>query len=122
MRAPQRPLVHGTPLQQSQLCVQTCPYCAHVVPPTVGGEPLSLPPVGVPLAPHVPLLAPAGIVHGEPAQQSAVVVHAPPVGTHAVAPHTKGGLPAAFGTHGLPQQSALEAHAVPAGGGPLAQS
>lgn len=44
-----------------------------------------------------------------PAQQSAVVVHEPPLGTHA--PRQT------LFTHGLPQQSALVAHVVPAGGG-----
>lgn len=63
------------------------------------------------------------MLHGEPAQQSAVVVHAPPDGTHAVALQTNAGWPpAGFGTHGAPQQSALVAHAVPAGGAPLLQS
>jgi hypothetical protein len=58
-------------------------------------------------------------LHGEPAQQSAVVVQAPPAGTHAL-PQTNGGEPLGFGTQGLLQQSALVAHAVPAGGGPFA--
>ncbi len=78
--------------------------------------------VPTPLFPQVPLVAPAGMLHGEPAQQSAVVVHAPLVGTHASAEQTKPA-PAGFGTQGLLQQSALVAHAVPAGGGPdFAQS
>jgi hypothetical protein len=34
----------------------------------------------------------------------------------------KGGAPAGFGTHGLLQQSALEAHGVPGGGAPAVQS
>jgi hypothetical protein len=59
------------------------------------------------------------MLHGRPEQQSAVVVHAPPVGTHGAAPQTNGGFPAGFGTHGRPQQSALDAHAVPAGFGPV---
>jgi hypothetical protein len=49
-----------------------------------------------------------------PLQQSAVVVHAPALGTHAPR-HT-------LLTQGLPQQSALVTHAVPAGGGLAAQS
>ena len=73
----------------------------------------------LPVGPHVPLVEPAGMLHGEPAQQSAVVVHAPPVGTHADVPHTNGGLPDGLGKHGLLQQSALDAHGVPAGGGPF---
>ena len=72
-----------------------------------------------PVGPHVPLVDPCRMMHGEPAQQSAVVVHVPLTGTHAV-PHTNGGVPAGFGRHGFPQQSALDAHAVPAGGGPFA--
>jgi hypothetical protein len=60
------------------------------------------------------------MTQGDPAQQSAVVVHAPLVGTHFVAPQTNGGDPAGFGTQGLLQQSALDAQAVPAGGGPFA--
>ena len=77
-----------------------------------------VPPPVVPLGPHLPEVDPGGITHGEPAQQSAVVVHVPPEGTHAAEPHTNGGVPAGLGKHGLPQQSALDAHAVPAGGGP----
>ena len=68
----------------------------------------------------MPLVAPAAIVHGEPEQQSAVVVQVAPVGWHATPEHTR--TPAAFGVHGLLQQSALDAHAVPAGGGAVAQS
>lgn len=68
---------------------------------------------------QVPLVAPAGTTQGDPAQQSAVVVHAPPLGMQAMPLHTKGGVPAGFGTHGWLQQSALVAHAVPAGGGPF---
>jgi len=118
----QNPVVHGTPSQQSPAVVQRWPYCAQFVEPGGGGVgPPVVPESGVPTAvgPHVPLLDPCGITHGEPAQQSAVVVHAPLVGTHAV-PHTKGGEPEAFGRQGFPQQSALDAHAVPAGGGPFA--
>lgn len=63
--------------------------------------------------PHVPCDAPGGMLHGWPSQQSAVVVHAPPVGTHGAAAHTRGGVPEGFGTHGRPQQSALDAQAWP---------
>lgn len=70
------------------------------------------------VGPHVPLVDPCGMLQGEPAQQSAVVVHAPLTGTHAE-PHTNGGEPDGFGIHGLPQQSALDAHAVPGAGGPF---
>ena len=76
--------------------------------------------VGTPAAPHVPFVAFAGMTHGEPAQQSAVVVHAPSFAMQAVAAQTNGGEPAGFGTQGLPQQSALDAQAVFAGGGPFA--
>jgi len=71
---------------------------------------------------QVPFDAPAGMLQDVPAQQSAVVVHAPAVGTHDVPPQTKGGEPAGFGTHGLSQQSALDAQAVPAGDGFFVQS
>jgi hypothetical protein len=67
--------------------------------------------------PHVPEIAPGDTLHGRPAQQSAVVVHAPPAGMQLVPPalalHTSGGVPAGFGTHGRPQQSALDAQALP---------
>lgn len=70
---------------------------------------------------QMPWVEPGGITHEVPTQQSAVVVHEPPVWTHEVAPHTKAGWPpAGFGTHGVLQQSADEAQAVPAGGGPFA--
>jgi hypothetical protein len=57
------------------------------------------------------------MVHGSPGQQSACVVQLPPFPTQ-IPPHTKGGNPlpgvyAGFGTQGLPQQSALVAHAWP---------
>ena len=82
-------------------------------------ELLLVPPGGVtPLAPHVPFEEPGARTHGEPAQQSAVVVQPLPAATHAVPEQTKP-VPAAFGTHGFPQQSAPDAHAVPAGGGPF---
>jgi hypothetical protein len=63
---------------------------------------------------------PARIEQSVPRQQSAVVVQAPSFGTHSTLPHTNGGVPDGFGTHGMPQQSALDAHAVPGGGGPFA--
>lgn len=59
--------------------------------------------------PHVPVVAPVGISQGRPEQQSACVVHAPPDGMH-VPLHL-------LFTQGLPQQSALVAHEVPAGTG-----
>ena len=52
-------------------------------------------------APQVPSVEPVGMLHGRPAQQSAVVVQAPPSGTQAE-PHL-------LLTHGRPQQSALDA-------------
>ena len=63
---------------------------------------------------QVPFVAPTGITHGVPEQQSVVVVQVPPLGTH-VPRQT-------LLTQGLPQQSALVAHAVPAGGGLAVQS
>lgn len=65
--------------------------------------------------PQVPVVMPGGTLHDVPTQQSAVVVQAPPDGMHRPSPQTKGGLPPGFGTQGLSQQSALDAHAVPAG-------
>src|SRR5262249_28858740 len=47
-----------------------------------------------------------------PEQQSASVVHAPPLVTHAL-PQTKPNSEPGVGTHGLPQQSADDAHAMP---------
>lgn len=90
-------------------------------PGVVTGPPASVPGGGaVAEAPQVPFVAPAATLHGSPAQQSAVVVHVEPVGWQAVPEQTR--TPAAFGVQGLLQQSALEAHAVPAGGGAVAQS
>lgn len=59
-------------------------------------------------------------MHGSPLQQSAVVEHVWPVCWQAVPEHTI--LPVASGVHGRLQQSALDAHAVPAGGGLFVQS
>jgi hypothetical protein len=67
---------------------------------------------------QLPLVDPAVVTHAVPRQQSAVVVQAPSLGTHSTLPQTNGGLPEGFGRHGLPQQSALDAQAVPSGGGP----
>jgi hypothetical protein len=65
--------------------------------------------------PHVPFVEPGGTLHKLPEQQSDVVVHPPATGTHFVAvdPQTSGGVPDGFGTHGRPQQSALDAHCLP---------
>ena len=53
-------------------------------------------------------------MHKVPGQQSALLVHAPHVAMHTVGAHTYGGVPLAFGTHGIPlQQLALEAQAPP---------
>ena len=65
----------------------------------------------------MPRVEPGGIVQGNPGQQSAVVVHAPPLPTQ-IPPHTNGGklLPGVyegFGTQGRPQQSALVEQACP---------
>ena len=73
----------------------------------------------MPLAPQVPFDEPGGISQGEPAQQSAVVVQPPPAWMHVLAEQTNGGEPDGFGTQGRLQQSALDAQAVPAAGGPL---
>jgi len=76
-----------------------------VVPPSGGG---------VAAWPQVPFDEPGWSTHGEPAQQSAVVVQLPPDGTHWPS-HL-------LFTHGLPQQSALVAHESPAFGGLFVQS
>jgi hypothetical protein len=67
------------------------------------------PPSVIVVPPQMPFDDPTGITQAMPAQQSAVVVHAPLVGMHAA-------LHMLF-TQGLPQQSALVAHDVPAGMG-----
>jgi hypothetical protein len=122
--------VHGTPSQQSPDTVQLWPYCAHVVPPVGGGGGGggggAVPTGGggggggggVYFAPQVPFVEPGSMTHGEPAQQSAVVVHDPAAGMQATPEQTR--TPAAFGVQGWLQQSALVAQAVPAGGGPFA--
>ena len=79
-------------------------------------------PSGIPASPcggrpHVPRVEPGGAVQGKPGQQSAAVVQTPPLPTH-MPPHTTGGTPPSgvndgFGTQGIPQQSALVAHACP---------
>jgi hypothetical protein len=67
----------------------------------------------VPHGPHVPFVLPGATLHVVPAQQSLVVVHAPPHAMHAEPEHWYE--PPAVGTHGAPlQQSALEAHPPPA--------
>jgi hypothetical protein len=108
----QVPLVQGTPLQQSPEDVQAWPYCAHppesvvpesVVPESEGSTPPSL----VVVPPQMPLVEPVGTTQGSGEQQSAVMVHSPPLGTHDPS-HL-------LFTHGLPQQSALVAQSCPAG-------
>src|SRR5258705_2124422 len=99
------PPVHGTLEQQSLFCVHVWPYWAQDVPPS------TVPASGVLTGgPQVPVVAPGGMVHDVPTQQSAVVVHAPAVGMQSPPPQTKGGEPAGVGTQGLLQQSALVAH------------
>jgi hypothetical protein len=66
----------------------------------------------------VPIDDPGGSVHVEPPQQSADVVQEPPVAMHAP---LQTNIPAVLAVQGIPQQSALLPHGVPAGGG-LAQS
>jgi hypothetical protein len=66
----------------------------------------------------VPRVEPGCAMQGRPVQQSAVVVHEPPVLTQTPPPQTYGGTPesgakAGFGAHGKPQQSALVAQAWP---------
>jgi hypothetical protein len=124
----QRPLMHGTLLQQSLIIVQLWPYSAQTGPPSVGGRSGTLasvePPGGGPASPdggggpQVPRDDPGGKVQGRPGQQSAGVVQVPPRPTHSP-PQTKGGAPASpetlgLGTHAKPQQSALVAQGCPA--------
>jgi len=59
---------------------------------------------------HVPVEEPGSCTHSTPGQQSALTVHAPFVGTHVLSARHL------LSTHGLPQQSALVAHCVPASG------
>jgi hypothetical protein len=114
----QVPLVHGTPLQHWPDDVHACPYCAHppesvvpesvvpesVVPESGGG---CTPPSLVMVPPQMPLVEPVGTTHVSGEQQSALMVHSPPLGTQ---------LPShLLFTHGLPQQSALVAQSWPAG-------
>src|SRR5689334_22849748 len=73
------------------------------------------------MPPHLPLAAPGSMMHVPPKQQSALVVQDPSVGTQAE-PHTWSNSEPGTGTQGLPQQSALDAHGVPAGGGLFVQS
>jgi hypothetical protein len=84
---------------------------AETPPPSVAGAPASV--GGGVRFPQMPREEPGGRRHSSPAQQSAVVVHAPPVCTQ-MAPHTKAGPLSAFvGTHASPQQSALLAQGWP---------
>lgn len=78
------------------------------MPLSVVGVPASVVGVGV-FVPHVPFVAPVGMMHERPEQQSAWVVHSPGAWTQ-VPPHL-------LFTQGLPQQSALVAQVVPAGTG-----
>jgi hypothetical protein len=107
------PAVHGAPAGESQaplftqhgtVVEQVCPANAHVdVPMSVGGA-----------ARHVPVVEPGGIEHSPPAQQSAVVVHTPLVGTQLIAPQCRWPMPS--GTQGTPlQQSADDAQLPPVG-------
>jgi hypothetical protein len=139
----QRPLMQGTPLQQSPDAVHTCPYSEQGRPASGGGGGVAssggggvassggggvassgggIEPSGIPASPdggrpQIPRVEPGGIVHGNPGQQSAVVVQVPPLPTQ-IPPHTNGGAPPSgvkfgLGTHGRPQQSALVEHFCP---------
>ena len=83
---------HVTALQQSALVAQAWPYSAHTAvgpstalgpstgpaPPSTGGDP-----GGGGRVPHTPWVEPTCSMHTEPTQQSALIVHGPPAGTHA---------------------------------------
>lgn len=91
--------------QQGSVVEQVWPANAHtvVVPMSGGGG-----------ARQLPIVEPGGMLHRPPAQQSAVVVQVPLVGTHAIVPQCRWPVPS--GTQGVPlQQSAAEAHAPPEG-------
>lgn len=76
------------------------------------GPPASeTPPSGRSVPPQTPFVEPGACTHGMPTQQSAEVVHSPPFGMH------EPGAPHLLLTQGFPQQSALVAHSLPAGGG-----
>ena len=119
----QRPPVQGTPSQHSPFIVQIWPYPAQggaaSGPAASGGGGcasgggVTIPPSGVDCPPHVPLVEPGAMTQGNPGQQSAPVVQAPPAPTQ-VPPQTKTGTPApasavnaGLGTQGRPQQSTL---------------
>jgi hypothetical protein len=96
-----------------------------ITPPSVpGGGCVLTPPSTSTVPPQMPLAEPAGIAHGSPWQQSDVEVHELPCFWQLPGvPHTKAGTaPLGFLMHGLPQQSELDAHALPAEGGPFVQS
>ena len=104
---------HESPEQQPS-DAHDCPICEQPIPPP------SVPPDVVPPSlpggggrgEQLPCVAPGGTTHVIPEQQSAVDVHAPADGMHAVAAHTS--CPLEFGTHGWPlQQSAAVAHVFP---------
>jgi hypothetical protein len=91
-----------------------------------GGGVVVTPPSGSKVPPQKPDAAPGGIAQGRPLQQSLVEVHAMPCVWHwPGVPHTYGFVAfvaaSVFGMHGLPQQSALDAHCVPAAGAPPSQ-
>jgi hypothetical protein len=136
----QLPAVHGTPPQQSASTVQIWPYCAQApeppaagAPPAPGAPPLPAapPPEDVPPTPpappapdeppapgggggmlQVPFVEPRGSTQVDPGQQSALMLHDPPAGTHAEVKQRS--MPESSGTHGAPLQQSLEdAHSSP---------
>jgi hypothetical protein len=114
--------VQGTLLQHGFWSEHCWPYAEQGG--SVGGGVLASVPEGgggvvVVEPPHDPTVDPGGMLHAMPAQQSAVVVQPPPDGMHAP-PHTSA--PLAFGVHGRPQQSALDAQALPVNAAGLVQS
>jgi hypothetical protein len=121
----QMPPSQGTSLQQSAPVLQLWPYSEHtdVLPPLPPAPPLPPvppdppePPVGGSFGLHVPLVEPIGRTHVAPGQQSALIVHAPALGTQVV---SSGGskqrsAPFASGTHGKSsQQSSADAQVSP---------
>jgi hypothetical protein len=88
--------VQGTPLQQSELTMHSCPYRAQCPasggggPASFGGVPESfgVPPSVVPQGPHVPDADPSARSQLSPGQQSALVVQGLHALSHFAIPQT----------------------------------
>jgi hypothetical protein len=79
--------LHGTSLQQSDAAVQCWPKSAHGIPASLGPPPSFVPAsggTGGGQGPQIPSVLPTGSMQVSPTQQSALVVHLPHEGTHAL--------------------------------------